>query len=204
MDKDIIDDLYIIDDSLLLKKSIIRSPDPGLNYISTEDRSNNYYINWTNSIYDYYNPTFFVEGNDDNIEMEITILQSVVQEQVNYSFKKELTNGIHEFFEIPVGKYKLKSGNWFKIIDKYQEMIPGYINCQFSPNKCELDNNSLYVKCFRSNDNVFIGKYKIVNGNVVIPNLDCDTEYDLIFVDESKILEQKVQSRRKPAPYNIQ
>ena len=189
MDKDIIDDLYIIDDSLLLKKSIIRSPDPGLNYISTEDRSNNYYINWTNSIYDYYNPTFFVEGNDDNIEMEITILQSVVQEQVNYSFKKELTNGIHEFFEIPVGKYKLKSGNWFKIIDKYQEMIPGYINCQFSPNKCELDNNSLYVKCFRSNDNVFIGKYKIVNGNVVIPNLDCDTEYDLIFVDESKILE---------------
>lgn len=201
MDKDIIDDLYIIDDSLLLKKSIIRSPDPGLNYISTEDHSNNYSINWVYSIYDYYNPTFFVEGNNNNIELELTILQSKVQEQINYSFKKELTNGIREFHELPIAKYKLKSGNWSKIIDKYQEMIPGFINCQFSPINCELDNNSLYVKCFRSNDNLFIGKYKIIDSNVIIPNLDCNTEYDLIFVDESKVLEQKVQSRRKPIKY---
>lgn len=203
MDKDIIDNLYIVDDSLLLKKSTIRSPDPGLNYILTEDHSNNYSINWRHSIYDYYNPTFFIEGKSTDSIIEINILQSRVQEQINITLYKQLNeNGFFKFHELPIAKYKLKSNNWYKIINKNQEMIRGYIECIHYMNKCEIDPSQIYFRCFRSEDSLFIGNYPLVDGSAIIPNLDCNTEYDIIFVDSSKVLEQKVQSRRKPVPYN--
>lgn len=77
--------------------------------------------------------------------------------------------------------------------------IRGYVNVV----NCGTDANNFVVRCFSSDDHRFIGEYKIENGSYVIPNLDNRLNYNIILVDKSMTIEQKVLSFRKPTPYYI-
>lgn len=59
----------------------------------------------------------------------------------------------------------------------------------------------LFIRCYSSSDHRFIGDFDIVYNMYNIPNLDATIEYDIILVDRSETLEQKILSKRKPTAY---
>lgn len=77
----------------------------------------------------------------------------------------------------------------------------GYINGIVDVKKCNVEEEYLWILCYRRVDHSFIGEYKVTAGTYTIPNLDVNEEYDIVLFDKSMTLEQQVSSKRIPRPY---
>lgn len=147
------------------------------------------------------NIEYFIEGTEDpNNMVFIKPINSIWGNQI---ISSNYPNKVHKLENIESSKryevYDLYGRS--NIINKNQIMIKGFIEGNVVTSKCD-PNIKFHILCFSSDDHRFIGKYNVENNLYHIPNLDCNNEYDIILVDESKILEQKVQSRRKAVAYN--
>lgn len=100
------------------------------------------------------------------------------------------------YYEIKCGDYniKLKIG---------EHMVRGFIQGGFTITGCdgEMSEDRFVVRCYRQYDHFLIGEYPVIGFMYNIPNLNCEFEYDLILVDKTKNLEQKILSHRKPTAY---
>lgn len=201
---DIIDIIGVNSSNYTYKYTVDTSPlkysgDVYIKSISKPDYHYSYYMKIDN----YYSPTFFVEGVDDNIYINLTTIRGYQQYQFDTTTSQYTINGYYTFVDIPIAIYKLtaSNGNWFKMIDFNQTMVRGSLSGTLSIIECDGEFNSYYVKCFRNKDSFLIGEYPVENNNYIIPNLDCNTDYDIVLVDQSRTLEQKILSFRKPTPY---
>ncbi len=162
----------------------------------------NYIFIYNNLLFkNYYSPSFFVEGIDNkDIHLNIEMIDG---QDIGYITGQIITNNFISIENIPIEKYKIytQDTTWFKIIEKNQTMIKGELNGNINIKDCGTSNSYLVVKCFRFEDNHFIGEYPIVNGVYNIPNLDVNTYYNLILEDKNRIIEQQVLSYRKPTAY---
>lgn len=77
----------------------------------------------------------------------------------------------------------------------------GFINGIVDVLKCNVAEEHLWIICYNRSDHSFIGEYKVTGGTYTIPNLDVNSEYDIILLDKSMTLEQQVSSKRKPHTY---
>lgn len=181
----------IVTNAILLENVVHMQYSP--KFIMLENmNSQNLETNYDKSVY------YFIEGRPDNYDQETTITDL---ERYNI-FDKKILNNNEDNLKIRNSRYLITAEDGYRnIINNKTNMIKGYIECTPYLSKCEVDINNIYFRCFRSKDGLFIGKYTLSNGIAFIPNLDCNTEYDIILVDESKTLEQKVKSRIKPKPY---
>lgn len=95
---------------------------------------------------------------------------------------------------------QINDGEFKQLINlsKYRGEIRGFV----SASNCDVDAKELSVLCFSSNDHRYIGEFNIENGSYVIPNLDALLKYDIVLVDKSRTIEQKVLSYRTPEPYS--
>lgn len=140
---------------------------------------------------------YFIEGQPDAYNKEITIT-----DLERYISEKKILSKNEDILNIRNSRYLISNSTGYrKIIDNKTSMKRGYIECVPYMKQCEVDISNIYFKCFRSEDGMFIGEYPVVDGISFIPNLDCNSEYDIIFVDKTKTLEHIVQSRRKPKEY---
>lgn len=162
----------------------------------------NYIFIYNNLLFkNYYTPSFFVEGIE-NKDIHLNI-EMVDGQDIGYKTGQVITNNFISIENIPIERYKIYTQNntWFKIVEKNKTMIKGELNGNINIKDCGTSNSSLVVKCFRFEDNHFIGEYPIVNGVYNIPNLDVNTYYNLILEDKNRIIEQQVLSYRKPTAY---
>ena len=147
------------------------------------------------------NIEYFIEGTED--PNNIVFIKPINSIWGNQIISSNYPNKVHKLENIESSKryevYDLYGRS--NIINKNQIMIKGFIEGSIVTSKCD-PNIKFHMLCFSSEDHKLIGKYNIENNLYHIPNLDCNSEYDIILVDESKVLEQKVQSRRKPIAYN--
>lgn len=139
---------------------------------------------------------YFIEGSDSNDDIELyyngkLFIKKKDNIQYNYIKKNKLQN------------YNIKVNNEFKQLlnlSEYRGEIRGFVNVS----NCGADAKDLSILCYSSNDHRFIGDFEIVNGTYVIPNLDALLKYDIVLVDKSRTIEQKVLSYRTPEPYSNQ
>lgn len=159
---------------------------------SVQDSTIKYEINAGN-----YNLYYFVEGrlNTESVYASIT---DVTDERRKY--ESILTNNENTLSKIKSGFYLLKSDNYYKLIDQALPMIKGYIIGTVNMTNCNI-NTDIIIKCFRSEDNLFIGEYPLINNTYRIDNLDTNTLYTIIMVDKNRVVEQRVSSYRSPLPY---
>lgn len=149
----------------------------------------------------YYSPSFFIEGiENEDIHLNIEMIDG---QYIGYKTGQVIDNNFITLQNIPIERYKIYNQNntWFKIIERNQTMIRGFINGIVDVQKCNTSEEFLFIKCFRRTDNVFIGEYKVTAGTYTIPNLDVNEEYDIVLFDKSMTLEQQVSSKRIPRPY---
>lgn len=150
-----------------------------------------------NQLTNYTDHIFFVEGKTEQLMLSIES-----NTNINTTTQNILISNHILLNSIPNINYKLSSSNWYKYIKKDQYMVPGYISGTININStCNVPTNSLFIKCFRNEDSLYIGTYAIVNNAYVIDNLDVNTYYDIIMVDISRTIEQQVSSYRKPIIY---
>ena len=98
------------------------------------------------------------------------------------------------------GYYKLEYNNYYKFINPQQTIIPGYINGNINLKSCgDVD---IKIHCYRNGDHFFIGEYSpTTDGYYEIPNLDVNTKYDVVMVDNNRLIEQKIISYQTPKSY---
>lgn len=145
-----------------------------------------------------YNLTMFVEGVSSDIDTNIYISE-VNKNETLYNGFYCYNNKIN--IQYKPSTYKLTYKNWYKFLNKYETMIPGSISGSISrPLSC--GNLDLYIRCFRSSDNHYIGEYKVDGNTYEIPNLNCTEFYNIVMVDKNRIIEQQVSSHRQPIPYD--
>lgn len=162
----------------------------------------NYVLNQNNlheslNLYKKYN--FFIEG--------------IPNELVNIRIKNNNTSEYYDADYDNTNDYALDHNNttyhisssdypYYNLtINNLTNMIRGKIEGNISTLACALNPENLKIICYR--DGIKIGKdYYIDNRwSYIIPNLDANAEYDIILIDESKKIEWKVHSKRKPLAY---
>lgn len=139
--------------------------------------------------------SYKVEGiaNDSSDLSDIKIYQN------NQLFYYDKTNTFELILYNDINNYTLYVNDTIRALN--QSGIFGEISSSVNVVGCNVPPNSLFVKCFRNHDNLYIGTYPVINNTYVIPNLDINTYYDIILVDISRTIEQQVSSYRKPRAY---
>lgn len=186
---DLTNESKILDDNIILgdvKKYNITSN------ISSFNDNLNYLVNGIMNI------NYFIEGKPENHGYVVTIKNLTKPHYYN-----NITHKTNEYknISLEVGIYIISSESYYRIFSNSETMIKGELNGNINIKDCGTNNSSLVVKCFRFEDNHFIGEYPIVNGVYNIPNLDVNTYYNLILEDKNRIIEQQVLSYRKPTAY---
>lgn len=190
-----------INTNLITYGKIVKKPP---SYINIDSRIIDYknttpYTERDNNLYNF-NFNFFVEGKTGDIPVFIKCLVDN-----DRSFQATLKNNHPYSITTLKSSYLITAqDNYYKLITptNYKIMIPGEIIGTISMNKCKAPAGALYVMCYREDDNFLIGKYPVNNGSYEIPNLDCNSFYNIILVDSSRTFEWMVSSHRKPNPYN--
>lgn len=152
----------------------------------------------SNDLYYSYKFTAFVEGRVGKtgykLNDQITNIDTVGSTD---------NNDYINFEDLQRAKYKLISGEYYKyfVPSKTKPMIKSYIYGNVDVVNCGGVESNLKIKCIRSDDNLFIGYYDVLDKKYNIPNLDYNTRYDIILFDESKNIEQQISSYRQPILY---
>lgn len=140
---------------------------------------------------------YFIEG----VATE-TIINKKIKNITNRQYYEVFTeDNTKRTINLVNDTYMITSDNYYKIFYESTDMIRGFINGIIDVQKCNVTEDSLFIKCFRRSDNLYIGEYKVTAGTYSIPNLDVNEEYDIVLFDKSMTIEQQVSSKRKPAPY---
>lgn len=140
---------------------------------------------------------YIVEGSYDTDEPKILI--TYMNDEY---YRSDNTNKINLKFNVDPKDFKLYVNDVY-IDNMFQSGIYGQIYGNIFIQDCEFPDSALSLEmlCYRSDSNRFIGRYAVINGSYTIPNLDVEAEYDIVLVDRSKTLEQKILSFRKPTAY---
>lgn len=139
---------------------------------------------------------FFIEGEETNNQP--IVIKSLSSTSI---YQEIFTQSPMVLENIPLARYKVSYKNWSRTIDLNESMVAGSISGSVNLKSCGINENNAIIECYRDYDKIFIGRYPIINGTYNIPNLDCNTRYNLILVDETRTIEQKVLSYRKPTAY---
>lgn len=99
--------------------------------------------------------------------------------------------------------YEIKCGDYNNKLKNGEHMVRGFLDGELSIKSCgaEIVESNFEIRCYRSHDHFLIGVYHFSGFRYNIPNLNCEYEYDIILVDNTRTLEQKILSNRKPTPY---
>ena len=96
--------------------------------------------------------------------------------------------------------HDLVSGEKYKVLT--HEMIKGFISGTVNLKNCGVTSNNMEVFCYRSDNYRHIGTYSVdKDGKYVIPNLDVNSRYDIIFRDKTKKIKDQISNYRKPMKY---
>lgn len=143
---------------------------------------------------------FFIEGLNNDEIVDICIKNSNYNSTINtkhHNAYNYIINNTDAVYKITMPKYT----HYILNIDKNSNMVRGRIDGNISTLSCALDRETLKIICYK-NDVKIGGEYRIDNNwSYSIPNLDANSKYDIILIDESKKIEWRVQSSRSPAPY---
>lgn len=126
----------------------------------------------------------------------------------NTFYKYELYAGIEDYNITGLDEYSLDdyeindlvSGEKYKVLT--HEMIKGFISGTVNLKNCGVTSNNMEVFCYRSDNYRHIGTYSVdKDGKYVIPNLDVNSRYDIIFRDKTKKIKDQISNYRKPMKY---
>lgn len=150
-----------------------------------------------NTVCDY---TFFIEGIDYAV---MTNIKPALYDQPLYNVYIP-ANGTASINGSILDKIYIHHNNYYRILKNDSPiMIRGYIGGTITLKDCaNIPPGNQFILCFREYDNLLIGKYPVINSTYNIPNLDINTFYNIILIDESRTVEWMVSSHRKPAPYD--
>ena len=115
----------------------------------------------------------------------------------NYYLMTFIKNSV----SVPFSIFDITYGSYTKRVES--SMIPGHISGDILNIECDRSRADYYIYCYREYDNLLIGRYKIDADYYVIPNLECNTYYNLILVDNNRVYESIMSSHRKPEPYDV-
>lgn len=193
-----------------------------------ENRNFNYGV--TNQSYfkdvstdEYYKLNYFREGiSDEDLFNDKKVISLFSNNRIYFINQNDY---IINDFNINVNKY-----NSYYIIDgdykkefyynhetnSFNTMRRGRIYGNINLKSCAVESFSdIRMLVYRQPDRQYIGSYKVTNTGVYdIPNLDTNSEYDIILYDTKRKIEQQVHSFRSPTetiipqinaslPYNI-
>lgn len=170
-------------------------------YNITVNTNINLHIN--NQIISTYEYSFFVEGREDDVLVEVTSIANADNKYAVVLKENETFNAARSVY----GDYIIRSIdnklNYSKII-KINEppMVKGSITGTITLKSCQVNPENLYVMCLRS-DGQKIGEYQVSSTNTYrIHNLNIHDRYHIILIDKARTLEWMVSSYRKPMPYD--
>lgn len=154
---------------------------------------------------------YFVEGKYDQEiydQYESVVLTSSVTiydyqiPKINY-FKYNNANK-YLSYQVRYGDKYYKDIKFDIDNNKFIDMVRGDIVGNVNLSSCNVtDMSKLKILCYRNDDHFFIGEYPVVDNKYFIPNLDVNTRYDIVLVDESRTIEQQVSSYRKPTAHVV-
>ena len=126
----------------------------------------------------------------------------------NTFYKYKLYEGIEDYNITGLDEYSLDdyeindlvSGEKYKVLT--HEMIKGFISGTVNLKNCGVTSNNMEVFCYRSDNYRHIGTYSVdKDGKYVIPNLDVNSRYDIIFRDKTRKIKDQISNYRKPMKY---
>lgn len=126
----------------------------------------------------------------------------------NKFYNYEVYNGISDYNISHLDKYNLDdyeindliSGNKYPVLK--HEMIKGFISGTVNLKNCGVTFDNMEVFCYRSDNYRYIGTYSVdKDGKYVIPNLDVNSRYDIIFRDKTKKIKDQISNYRQPMKY---
>lgn len=96
--------------------------------------------------------------------------------------------------------HDLVSGEKYKVLT--HEMIKGFISGTVNLKNCGVTSNNMEVFCYRSDNYRHIGTYSVdKDGKYIIPNLDVNSRYDIIFRDKTRKIKDQISNYRQPMKY---
>lgn len=149
--------------------------------------------------YEIYNGDYlikgFIEGYTDrkfNIIYENSIVFSGIED---YEY-----NNVNEIYIDEYFIHDLVTNEKYKVLT--HEMIKGFISGTVNLKNCGVTSNNMEVFCYRSDNYRHIGTYSVdKDGKYVIPNLDVNSRYDIIFRDKTKKIKDQISNYRQPMKY---
>lgn len=148
--------------------------------------------------------SFFIEGVEfSDYNRMVKIEPIFTYGRVNPIYTSDISKPVFLENIERAKSYTVSSLDWKIDLSKNQRMIRGFIEGGFTISGCdgEISESQFTIRCYRQYDHHFIGEYPLVGFRYHIPNLNFEFEYDLILIDNTKNLEQKILSHRKPTPY---
>lgn len=126
----------------------------------------------------------------------------------NTFYKYELYEGIEDYNITGLDGYSLDDYEIFDLVsgEKYKvlthEMIKGFISGTVNLKNCGVTSNNMEVFCYRSDNYRHIGTYSVdKDGKYIIPNLDVNSRYDIIFRDKTRKIKDQISNYRQPMKY---
>lgn len=143
-----------------------------------------------------YNLKGFIEGYTDRP----FVIYNKVEEYVLYQGIEEYETDIDFNFIDELEIRDLVSDQRYLV--NASEMIKGYISGTINLTACGIAATDMEVFCYRSDNYRHIGTYSVdKDGKYVIPNLDVNSRYDIIFRDKTKKIKDQISNYRKPMKY---
>lgn len=144
-----------------------------------------------------YTLSGFIEGY---IDREFFIYNTFLNYEIFRGTEYYDINGMNKYSLDDYEINDLVSGEKYKVLT--HEMIKGFISGTVNLKNCGVTSNNMEVFCYRSDNYRHIGTYSVdKDGKYVIPNLDVNSRYDIIFRDKTKKIKDQISNYRKPMKY---
>ncbi len=144
-----------------------------------------------------YTLSGFIEGY---IDREFFIYNTFLNYEIFRGTEYYDINGMNKYSLDDYEINDLVSGEKYKVLT--HEMIKGFISGAVNLKNCGVTSNNMEVFCYRSDNYRHIGTYSVdKDGKYVIPNLDVNSRYDIIFRDKTKKIKDQISNYRKPMKY---